>query len=146
MRLSTSAPNAFIFAIGKSVLFEPYFQNLTFEFCVGVFSVCEGLGTVSHLVLSGDDGSSGARVPPSRWIPALCNAFDPHEEHGLKENVDAVKKVRDKMHQDRLGLRADIDWHSFGYAAAFRPGHEAIQTLLKQCAEKVPAETNLLPD
>ena len=29
---------------GHSLLFEPYAQILHFEFCTGVFSVCEGLG------------------------------------------------------------------------------------------------------
>ncbi len=38
-----------------SLLFEPYFQVMTFEFCVGTFSVCEGLGSALHLAATGGD-------------------------------------------------------------------------------------------
>jgi hypothetical protein len=47
---------------GKSLLFEPYFQMLNFEFCVGTFSICEGLGSALWLVENGRDGSSGDRI------------------------------------------------------------------------------------
>ncbi|OZA16615.1 MAG: hypothetical protein B7Y02_03015, partial [Rhodobacterales bacterium 17-64-5] len=61
---------------GRSVLFEPYFQIMNFEFSVGVFSVCEGLGSVHHLAGIGDDGSTGARVNTNDRIVALCREFD----------------------------------------------------------------------
>lgn len=129
---------------GKSVLFEPYCQIMNFEFSVGVFSVCEGLGSVHHLAGIGDDGSTGARVNPNDWIAALCLEFDPTGAAHLDANVRRVKEVRDKMHQDRLGARADIDWHDFGYGEAFVPSRDALQPLLRRHVDAVPDQTNLL--
>jgi hypothetical protein len=129
---------------GKSVLFEPYFQIMNFEFSVGVFSVCEGLGSVHHLAGNGDDGSNGARVSTDEWIGALCREFDPTGAEQLNENVRRVKEVRDKMHQDRLGARADIDWHDFGYDESFVPSRASLQPLLCRHLDVVPGQTNLL--
>lgn len=129
---------------GRPVLFEPYCQSLTFEFCIGVFSVCEGLGSIHHLLSIGDDGSSGARVQTNAWIRALVAEFDPRGTHGLEGNVTHTKSVRDKMHQDRLGARADIDWHDFGYGEAFMPAMHALQPLLTKNRGRVPCTTNLL--
>lgn len=128
----------------KSVLFEPYCQILTFEFCIGVFSVCEGLGSIHHLRSRGDDGSAGARVQTDEWIAALVAKFDPNREQNLDGDLRQTKSVRDKMHQDRLGARADIDWHDFGYRAAFLPARNALQPLLRAYRGKVPEATNLL--
>lgn len=129
---------------GRSVLFEPYFQIMNFEFSVGVFSVCEGLGSVHHLARLDDDGSTGARVNTNDWIVALCGEFDPTGAAQLDANVRRVKEVRDKMHQDRLGARADIDWHDFGYDEAFIPSRAALQPLLRRHIADVPGQTNLL--
>ncbi|MCB1355020.1 MAG: hypothetical protein KDK53_00470 [Maritimibacter sp.] len=100
---------------GRSLLFEPYFQVMTFEFCVGTFSVCEGLGSAFHLANAGGDAER--RVGVDQWKAALVAHFDPTHEHGLEQNVTQVKVIRDKMHQDRLGAREDIDWHDFGYGS-----------------------------
>ena len=128
---------------GKSVLFEPYCQIMNFEFSVGVFSVCEGLGSVHHLVGVGDDGSTGVRVNPNNWIGALCQEFAPTNAANLEANLRRAKEVRDKMHQDRLGARANIDWHDFDYAEAFIPSRAALQPLLQKYVDDVPARTNL---
>ncbi len=129
---------------GRSVLFEPYFQIMNFEFSVGVFSVCEGLGSVHHLAGIGDDGTTGARVNTNDWIAALCREFDPTGAAQLDANVRRVKEVRDKMHQDRLGARADIDWYDFGYQESFIPSRAALQPLLRKHLGEVPGQTNLL--
>lgn len=130
--------------VGKSVLFEPYCQIMTFEFCVGVFSVCEGFGSILHLVSEGDDGETGRRVQTDDWMTALVDHFDADGAHGLAGDVVTVKTVRDKIHQDRLGAREDIDWHEFGYEGAFLPAIAAIRTLLKLSTERVPEGTNLI--
>ena len=129
---------------GKSVLFEPYFQIMIFEFSVGIFSVCEGLGSIHHLASISNDGSTGPRVNPKDWIKGLIDEFDPTGAAHLEENVCCVKAVRDKIHQDRLGARADIDWHDFGYAKAFIPSRDALQPLLQKYSNAVPNCTNLL--
>jgi hypothetical protein len=129
---------------GRSVLFEPYFQIMNFEFSVGVFSVCEGLGSVHHLAGIGDDGTTGARVNTNDWIAALCREFDPTGAAQLEANVRRVKEVRDKMHQDRLGARADIDWHDFDYNESFIPSRAALQPLLRRHLGDVSGQTNLL--
>ena len=129
---------------GRSVLFEPYFQIMNFEFSVGVFSVCEGLGSVHYLAGIGDDGTTGARVNTNNWIAALCHEFDPAGAAQLEANVRRVKEVRDKMHQDRLGARADIDWHDFDYNESFIPSRAALQPLLRRHLGDVPEQTNLL--
>src|SRR3954453_7353209 len=49
---------------GKSLLYEPYFQPMNFEFCVGTFSICEGLGSALWLVENGRDGSAGDQIGP----------------------------------------------------------------------------------
>ena len=51
--------------------------------------------------------------------------------------------VRDKLHQDRLGVREDIDWHALSYEGAFSPARQAIQTLLRREADAVPEASNL---
>lgn len=117
---------------------------MNFEFGVGVFSVCEGLGSVHHLAGIGDDGSTGARVNTNDWIAALCREFDLTGAAQLDANVRRVKEVRDKMHQDRLGARADIDWHDFGYNQSFIPSRAALQPLLRRHLDYVPGQTNLL--
>ena len=68
--------------VGGPVLFEPYCNILTFEFCIGAFSVCEGLGSILHLTTKGNDGSTGERVHTRNWIAALVNYFDGEGEFG----------------------------------------------------------------
>jgi hypothetical protein len=128
---------------GQSLLFESYFQIMNFEFCVGVFSVCEGIGSAHWLRESNLDGSEDDRVKPDEWKPSLLKTFDPDGKLKLGTNVDSVKSVRDKLHQDQLGAREEIDWHAFSYDAAFVPALSALQCLLRKNAQAVPQGTNL---
>jgi hypothetical protein len=100
---------------GKSVLFEPYFHMLNFEFCVGMFSICEGLGSAHWLREKKRDGSAADRIEFDEWRPSPVKKFDPEAKFGLNADVGGVKSVRDKLHQDRLGARENIDWHAFTY-------------------------------
>lgn len=126
----------------KSILFESYAQIMTFEFCVGVFSVCEGLGSVYYLASKGNNRRQNERVYFNEWKNELITKFD--SDSSLEGNLETVKSVRDKLHQDKLGVREDIDWHSFGYQEAFQPAISALSVLFKQHADKVPETTNLL--
>lgn len=69
--------------------------------------------------------------------------FDREAKFGLDADVDSVKGVRDKLHQDQLGAREDIDWHAFTYETAFVPAARAMRCLLKTNSADVPKETNL---
>src|SRR4051794_26954582 len=100
---------------GKSILFEPYVHIMNFEFCVGVYSLCEGIGSAIWLRKNGLDGAAADRVGPDDWKPSLVNTFDEFGKFALDADVDRVKSVRDKLHQDRLGARENIDWHAFSY-------------------------------
>lgn len=126
-----------------SMLFEPYFQNFISEFCVAAFSVLEGLGSAHWLAQNGLDGVDGPMVYRNQWQPALIAAYDENGEHGLNDNVETTLAVRDKLHQDRLGAREEIDWHAFSYEAAFIPARRAIATLLRREPEFVPETSNL---
>jgi hypothetical protein len=128
---------------GPSILFEPYFHMLSFEFCVGVFSICEGLGSAMWLRENNLDGSAADRIAIEQWKPSLAKKFDPEAKFSLDADVGSVKSVRDKLHQDRLGARENIDWHAFTYAKAFTPAARAMRHLLRTNAGDVPKETNL---
>jgi hypothetical protein len=130
---------------GPSILFEPYFQIMNFEFCVGVFSVCEGFGSALWLRENRKDGAAGNLVYFRDWEPSLVRKFDPTGTLNLSEDVDRVRNVRDKLHQDRLGARQNIDWHAFSYEDAFTPALSAIRCLLQTNAQDVPQQTNLKP-
>jgi hypothetical protein len=129
-----------------SVLFEPYFQVMTFEFCVGVFSICEGLGSFIHLANNDKNATDGDRVNTNEWITALATKYDYDGSNDMEKNLRIIKLVRDKMHQDKLGLRHEIDWHSFDYDRAFLPALKVIQTMLAVNSEVIPIKTNLLPE
>ncbi|WP_159831846.1 hypothetical protein [Novosphingobium sp. TCA1] len=126
-----------------SVLFEPYFQNLILEFCVSAFSILEGIGAAHCLHQTGRDGAGAPRIDRNDWMPSLRAIYDATGELGLQEAVARTLMVRDKLHQDRLGARADIDWHSLSYDAAFSPASAAIRILLRQEAGLVPGTSNL---
>ena len=128
---------------GRPVLFEPYYQNLIQEFCVGAFSVIEGLGSAHWLSQNGHDGADGRRISRDSWRVSLRAVYDEAGEHGLDDAVERTLSVRDKLHQDQIGARADIDWHAFSYDAAFVPASQAIRTLLRREAELVPETSNL---
>ncbi len=128
---------------GHSLLFEPYAQILHFEFCTGVFSICEGIGSARHLVDTGRDGSAGERVFFNQWKEALTGYVGPQDIQQFQNSLDSVRSVRDRLHQDRLGARENIDWHSFDYEVAFEPGLYALQNVLRLNQERIPATTNL---
>jgi hypothetical protein len=125
------------------LLFESYFHMLNFEFCVGMFSICEGLGSAIWLRENNLDGSAANLIAIKQWKPPLVKKFDPEGKLGLGADVDSVKGVRDKLHQDCLGARENIDWHAFSYDKAFTPATRAMRCLLSTNAGDVPKETNL---
>ncbi|SLK07487.1 hypothetical protein [Novosphingobium mathurense] len=127
----------------RPVLFEPYFQNLIMEFCVAAFSVFEGLGSGHWLRQNGHDGADARRINRGQWLPALCAVYDETGEHGLRDAVERTLTIRDKLHQDQLGAREDIDWHALSYDVAFLPASGAIRTLLRREADAVPETSNL---
>jgi hypothetical protein len=85
--------------------------------------------------------SADDRIAVEQWKPSLAKKFDPDAKCGLNADVDSVKSVRDKLHQDRLGARENIDWHA--YDKAFTPAARAMRCLLRTNAGDVPKETNL---
>jgi hypothetical protein len=128
---------------GRNVLFEPYYQNLILEFSVAAFSVVEGLGAAHWLDQHGADGRDAPRVRRDQWKPALCAIYDPNGDYGLDATIDRILDIRDRLHQDRLGARGDIDWHAMSYERAFTPAARAIRTLLLRHPNLVPQTTNL---
>lgn len=128
---------------GRPTLFEPYYQNLIQEFCVGAFSVIEGLGAAHWLHQNGHDGADGRRIFRQEWRVALCSTYDETGELGLNDCIERTLSVRDRLHQDTLGARANIDWHAFSYEAAFLPASSAIRILLLREAGSVPETSNL---
>jgi hypothetical protein len=126
-----------------SLLFESYFQNFISEFCVAAFSVIEGLGSAHWLAQNNQDGANGPDIHRNQWRQALTAVYDENGEQGLNDNVGSILAVRDKLHQDRLGMRYNIDWHAFDYDVAFIPARRAIATLLLREADSVPESTNL---
>ena len=127
----------------RPVLFESYFQILILEFCVGAFSVFEGLGAAHWLAQEGRNGADAPRVSRERWLPALCANYDAEGQQDLARSVEATLAVRDLLHQDRLGAREMIDWHALRYEAAFVPASVAMRVLLMREAEFVPGGSNL---
>lgn len=128
---------------GRPVLFEPYFQNLILEFCVAAFSVLEGLGSAHWLRQQGRNGADAPQITRAQWLPVLCAVYDETGMYDLNDAVERILAVRDKLHQDRLGARAEIDWHALSYEAAFVPARGAIDTLLLRESGSVPATSNL---
>ena len=128
---------------GRPMLFESYFQNLIQEYCVGAFSIIEGMGAAHWLDQEGHGGAAAPRIGRQQWLPALCSIYDAAGEHGLADAVDRTVAVRDKLHQDRLGAREEIDWHAFTYELAFTPASQAVRTLLRREPDAVPGTTNL---
>src|SRR3546814_3349663 len=63
---------------GPSLLFEPYLHIMNFEFCVGVFSICEGVGSALWLRENNLDGSAADRIGQPQWKPSLINRSEEH--------------------------------------------------------------------
>ena len=129
---------------GRPMLSESYFQNLIQEFCVGAFSVFEGLGAAHWMQSNGKNGAAVTHIRRSEWLPALCAVYDPAGQHDLHGAVMLTVDVRDRLHQDKLGAREDIDWHAFSYALAFAPASRGIRALLQCEVDTVPQSTNLV--
>ena len=89
----------------QGVLFEPYFQNLIQEFCVGTYSVLEGLGAAHWLDQNEDDGALAPRIGRLQWEPILSATYDPDGERGLAALAVGTAGLRNRLHQDRLGAR-----------------------------------------
>lgn len=141
MKAGLIIPHATRAAGTAPLLFESYATIMIFEFCVGAFSVCEGLGSAFHLRNNNNDGAGAPPINPEHWIAALVAEVDPN---GILENrVRGIKDVRNKIHQDRLGARVAIDWHAFSYQGAFVPALDALQILFGLNANAVPGGTNL---
>lgn len=116
---------------------------MIFEFCVGVFSICEGIGSALWLRSQNNDGATAPHISPNNWINSLAAIADPQGTFNFASKVQGVKTVRDKIHQDQLGARMEIDWHAFDYNQAFGPANDALRTLLHLHPAIIPANTNL---
>lgn len=143
LKTALIVPHRFRGTNGRPMLYEPYYQNLIQEFCVGAFSVIEGLGAAQWLSQNGRDGADGQRISRNQWRASLRIVYDETGEHGLDEAVGRTLSVRDKLHQDQIGARAEIDWHAFSYDVAFVPASHAIRTLLRRESGAVPETSNL---
>ena len=93
MKAGLIIPHCTRVAAAPSILFESYCQTMIFEFCVGVYSVCEGLGSIHYLTSQGDDGAGGGAVYRQNWQDALVLVFDDTGEHDLREAVGIVECV-----------------------------------------------------
>lgn len=118
-------------------LFEPYAAILTFEFCVGVFSVAEGLGAALSMA------SGNLKPHRAQWTQILHDRFgqmDSEFESALK----SVQSVRDLIHQDRAGQRRNIDWHEFGLASALLPAAKVLSAVFDAKPNHLPSKSNLI--
>ena len=92
-----------------------------------------------------DDGITGPFIHKKDWKPALINRLDPEGTTTLGDDLETVISKRDLIHQDKLGARADIDWHSIGYDSAFLPAKRLIAAIIVRSRADAPADTNLGP-
>lgn len=129
----------------SAVLFEPFYNTLILHFCIGTYSICEGLGAAFVLDARTDDGITGPLIHKKDWKPALINRLDPEGTTTLVDDLEAVISKRDLIHQDKLGARADIDWHSIGYDSAFLPAKRLIAAIIVRSRADAPADTNIGP-
>ena len=143
LKAALIAPHAQRGPDGRPMLFEPYFQNFIQEFCVGAFSVLEGLGAAHWLDQHGQNGAAAPFISRHEWLPSLCAVYDADGQQGLHEAVTQTVNVRNRLHQDKVGAREDIDWHAFSHAEAFVPASQAVRTLLRRDADALPDTTNL---
>jgi hypothetical protein len=116
---------------------------MNFEFCAGVFSICEGLGSALWFRENKRDGAASNRIRHQEWVLSLVRKFDLTGKLDLNDDVNRVRNVRDKLHQGRLGARENIDWHAFSYADAFAPALRAMRCLLQTNARDLPQQTIL---
>ena len=129
----------------SEVLFEPFYNTLILHFCIGTYSICEGLGAAFVLDAQKDNGITGPIIRKKDWKPALINRLDPEGTTTLGDDLKTVISKRDLIHQDKLGARADIDWHSIGYDSAFLPAKRLIAAIIVRSRADAPADTNLGP-
>lgn len=128
----------------NSVLFEPFYNTLILHFCIGTYSICEGLGAAYVLESRGEDGTAGPFIRKDFWKPALIDQLDPKGSTTLADDLETVISKRDLIHQDKLGLRADIDWHAINYEGSFLPAKRLIAAIIAQSGAAPPADTNLV--
>jgi len=128
----------------NTVLFEPFYNTLILHFCIGTYSICEGLGAAFVLDARKNDGIK-AIINKRYWKPALINRLDPKGTTTLGDDLDKVISKRDLIHQDKLGARADIDWHFICYDSAFLPAKRLIAAIIELSRADAPANTNLGP-
>jgi hypothetical protein len=126
------------------VLFEPFYNTLILHFCIGTYSICEGLGAAFVLDARTDDGITGPFIPKKLWRPALINRLDPGGTTTLGDDLDTLISKRDLIHQDKLGARADIDWHSIGCDCAFLPAKRLIVAIIVCSGAGAPSDTILV--
>ncbi|WP_156026040.1 hypothetical protein [Sulfitobacter sp. 20_GPM-1509m] len=129
----------------NSVLFEPFYNTLILHFCIGTYSICEGLGAAFVLDARADDGTTGPFIPKRDWKPTLVDRLDPAGTTTLVDDLETVISKRDLIHQDQLGVRANIDWHSIGYESAFLPAKRLIAAIIVCSGADAPSDTNLVP-
>jgi hypothetical protein len=127
------------------VLFEPFYNTLILHFCIGTYSICEGLGAAYVLDALTDDGITGPFIHKKDWKPTLMGSLDPAGTTTLGDDLETVISKRDLIHQDKLGVRADIDWHSIDYDSAFLPAKRLIAAIIMRSGEAAPLHTNLAP-
>jgi len=118
-------------------LFEPYAAILKFEFCVGVYSVAEGLGAAHSLVAGKSSPSRG------QWKKALCNYVNSQNTR-FAPSLESVMAIRDLIHQDRAGQRSNIDWHEFALSSALLPAASVLSGLFDSSPSNLPEKSNLI--
>src|SRR3546814_19552003 len=64
---------------GPSLLFEPYLHIMNFEFWVGVFSICEGVGSALWFREHNLDGCQAAHIGPQQRHRSPINKFAPSQ-------------------------------------------------------------------
>ena len=128
----------------KALLFEPYHQILTFEFCLGTWSVCEGLGTAHHLANHQKSGRRIKKIRSNIIISALTKAYSSNNQYQFELETKQVRNIRNMIHQDNLFKRDNIDWHALGYQAAFIPALNVLSSLFETEKHLVPKRTNLI--
>lgn len=127
----------------NSRLYESYAQNINFEFCVGTYSVLEGIGSVCWFDQNEMDGANPGRIRRDDWRASLSAKYDPDNQRDLANLVNSVESVRDKLHQDKLVYRSQIDWHAFDAQRSFVPAITALQTIFDRSPQGLPGESTL---
>ncbi|PJT22692.1 hypothetical protein CN884_12000 [Ochrobactrum sp. 30A/1000/2015] len=127
----------------NSRLFESYAQIMNFEFCVGTYSILEGLGSVIWFDQNENDGTNPGKFGRNDWRSSLAATYDSDNEGDLVNLVRTVESVRDKLHQDKLVSRIQIDWHAFDSDRSFIPAIRALRIILARSPQGLPEHSPL---